>query len=129
MAWWKFGRTKFPTFSVIEVSAPRKLGPLTRELRETLLTLNSHPGFSYLLERLKAQKAAFEAVLRTQKHEELKDVHFVQAAVYWAGWLQRQISELTGQIVTPLPASHAEQEEFENALRAISVVEGEQISE
>jgi transposase len=65
-----------------------------------LATLPEHPGFQYILARLKAQKSLLKQAHETTRYEKLDDVHMLQAGIFWAGWLEQEIARLTKKAAT-----------------------------
>lgn len=83
-------------YRVIELEKPRTPPALSSdEVKAMLATLPSNPGWQYIMERLKLQKAVLEQALKQTRHEKLEDVQSLQAGIYWAGWLEAEMARLT----------------------------------
>jgi hypothetical protein len=109
---------------VVEVEVPRPADlTLSKEMKESLATLAQHPAFVYLLRRLRMQRHNLEAQLRDGRHENLRDVEFIQSGIFWTSWLQGQIDTLVGR-TAPIPtaASPSEIEAFEAVHQHIDLV-------
>ena len=83
-------------YKIVEVEKPRTLPALaSEEVRAMLATLPSNPGWQYILERLRLQKAVLEQTLKNKRHEKLEEVYSLQAGIYWAEWLDAEMARLT----------------------------------
>lgn len=113
MIHWLRGLFK-PTYFVIEVEKPRTQptveGP---ELRELLRSLQGHPGFRFLTDRLRTQRFALEGRLKATRFTSTTDVEFVQSGIFWTNWVEMELARL---VMTPpkpdLPATDQEVEAF-----------------
>ena len=88
-------------------------------------TLNSHPGFVYLLEKLRHQRGYFKSLLETQAISELRELAMLQAAVYWSGWLEQEVTKTLPSLraaQTPRTPEPDVNNLFENARTALSEV-------
>lgn len=80
---------------LVEVPVLRTQSGWNRELRETVATLASHPGFVALTDRLALQAASLKAKLAADRHPTLRDVEFIQSGIFWCNWLQNQVAAAT----------------------------------
>ncbi len=87
--WFQKWRRQEPL--IVEVSTPRRLAEPDEAEREAIISLQAHPGFQFLLQKLAFQRHLLESVLLTQRQENLKDVEFLQSGINWLRWLQGQI--------------------------------------
>lgn len=113
---------KQPKFTIVEIERPRQMD---KPPDDVLITLQHHPGFTYLTERLRTQRFALEAALKRGKHATLRDVDILQAGIYWAGWLETQIQsalKLTQALEIPKPAFQEEQDAFNEIHNALQLV-------
>lgn len=78
----------------VEVPQPLPLGALTNEAKDSLVSLQAHPGFQYLLAKLKLEKAVLETKLKRARHKDMRDVEFIQSGIFWAEWLEMQVAKL-----------------------------------
>ena len=87
-------------------------------------TLGKHPGFQYLLAKLRFQRAALREALVKTKHKEIRDVEFLQSGANWCGWLEEQLAAAVGLVNKPAsrPTREFEREAFERLLSQIDVV-------
>lgn len=84
-----------PVVKIVEVEKPRTFSALEgAELREALRALNAHPGFRYLVDRLRLQRAVLDGRLK-QPISELTQVTWLQQGIFWTGWLEAEVSRLT----------------------------------
>lgn len=67
-------------------------------IRESVATLSSHPGFVWLVNRLKFQREALKSRVALERQTKIEDVIFLQAGIYWAGWLEQEIARLTTKL-------------------------------
>jgi hypothetical protein len=58
---------------------------------ETILALASHPGFLALSRKLRLMQRYYERKLTSEIRSDIREVDQLQAAVFWAGWLERQV--------------------------------------
>lgn len=84
-----------PKTLIVEVETPRKLEAPDGSLRDAILSLQAHPGFLYLLQKLRYQRHLLEAALLTQRQANLGDVEFLQSGINWLRWLQDQLEAET----------------------------------
>ncbi len=113
-----------PTFRIVEVENPRVSIAATRDVIESVHTLAAHPGFIYLLNKLKVQRAALETKLTISRHVSLSEVEFIQSGIFWTNWLPSQL-ELAVLRLRPgasRPATEEEGEAFQQILNTIKPV-------
>lgn len=110
-------------YRVIEADTTPQVTLEGQELQNSLRALKANPGFSFLLQRLRAQRRALEGRLKGTKFERLEEVIFLQSGVFWAGWLDGEITRLTAATVKPLRDPRAdEQRAFEDIDRQLERV-------
>lgn len=63
----------------------------SEDARLSAETLGAHPGFQYLLEKLRHARAMYKTMLETRQCTDLREVIFLQAAIFWSGWLEQQV--------------------------------------
>src|SRR5580692_4779875 len=100
-------------YQLVEVEKGTKLPELTADLREQLRALQFSPAFQYLLMRFRYKKAAMDAAV--QQGIDLSEIQlrYLQAGMYWAGELERDVTALTqASASNPRPAFDNEAEEF-----------------
>lgn len=119
-----FGHKPKEKLLIVEVEKPREIPDLNDESRDAVLSLQHHPGFQYLLARLKVQRHALQARLQKDRHSTMKDVEFLQSGVFWTDWLQAQISREVFKTSGPRTADPvpSEQELIERVLGQLDIV-------
>jgi hypothetical protein len=110
-------------FLVLEIEKTA-LPPLDSASAASVVSLQSHPGFQYLLAKLRVQRAALKHALETQRQKELKDFEFLQSGANWCNWLQVQLDEAVKLTQQPKPrnATAYEREAFEQLRSQLDVV-------
>ena len=91
-------------------------------MKEAVASLTHNPGFKFLLNKLEHVKAYLNRELVTGKHAEMKDVLYLQAGLYWAGWLQDELTK--SQPKNPLHEPYDAQFDAFNAAEAALEVVG-----
>ena len=102
MSWFSKERD---VYHIVEVERNSKLPELTGDLKESLKALANHPGFQYLLMRFRYQKGLLGMTLNEGLQMTETQLRFLQAGIYWASLIEKDIQKLTQDRV--LPASHA----------------------
>lgn len=97
-------------YQVVEVDKPRELAHTDLETRKSVASLALHPGFRYLLAKLKTQKKFLEGQLISTPHTSIRDVHQLQAGIFWCGWLDSQLKYETALSEPKLPVSATQEE-------------------
>ena len=90
------------------------------------MALQFHPGFQWLIKKkLGFQVAVINARLRTERHEDLKDVYLLQGMLNGFNWLEQQIDQevQASKSSQRQPATAYEQQLFEQVNAAIERVE------
>jgi hypothetical protein len=82
-------------YKVVEVKTPRMSGPWTKDTKAAVATLPSHPGFVALQERVDLQRQMLMHKCSTEFHKDLRESDYLQAGVFWLGYLQRLLDEAT----------------------------------
>lgn len=82
-------------YRLLEVEKAAALPPLTPELKDSLRTLQFHPGFQYMTSRLHFQRAELKRYLEEGFKLSEPELRHVQAGAFWAGWLERELRSLT----------------------------------
>lgn len=119
MGWFK--EKAVEVVKIVEVEKPRAVAELDKSSRDAVTTLGGHPGFQYLLAKLKYQRSALETQLKYNRHDDIRQVDFLQSGIYWAKWLETQLStEVLKQ--KPTVVTDVTQQEFE-ALREKAPIE------
>jgi len=82
-------------YKVIEVKAPRITSAWTKEIKEAVGTLSSHPGFIAIADRLSLQKQMLESKCSHEYHKDLREADYLQAGVFWLGYVQDLVAKAT----------------------------------
>jgi hypothetical protein len=98
------------TYQIVELEKPRELAQVDMEVRKSVASLALHPGFRYLLAKLRAQKQFLQGQLVTGDHATMQEVQRFQAGIYWAGWLETQLKTETALSEPRLTASPTQNE-------------------
>lgn len=103
-------------YKVVEVKAPRLTQSWDKDTKDAVATLQAHPGWVAIQDRLSLQKQMLENKLAHEFHKDIRSIDYIQAGVFWLGYIQDQIAKAAerpaNRVVDPL------QEEL-NAFRAI----------
>lgn len=110
---------------LVQVQPTGRPEAATPEIRESVLSLQFHPGFQYLKKKLTFQNRVIEARLRTERHEDLKDVYLLQSMLNGFNWLESQIDqEVQASKLAQQPAATPyEKQLFEQVNAAIERLE------
>lgn len=82
-------------YKVVELDEPRGSDEEDEVMKESIATLNSHPGFLHLVKKLGRQRAYLRSKLAFEKHSDLREVDFLQAGIFWCNWLNTEIKRAT----------------------------------
>src|ERR1700678_3720627 len=86
-------------YKVVELEAPRSLTEGNAEIAQSIQTLAGHPGFNHLTNKLSYQSAALKSQLCGSRHQDLREVYFLQAGIYWSNWLKMELQRATVKVV------------------------------
>ena len=108
---------------VIEVEK-RIVPELDQASAAGVASLQTHPGFQYLLAKLAFQRSLMKDSLAKNRQKDIRDVEFLQSGINWCGWLEDQLVAATGKLNAPTPRIQRahEREAFEQLLGQIDVV-------
>jgi hypothetical protein len=103
-------------YRVVEVKAPRLTQSWDKDTRDAVATLQAHPGWVAIQDRLSLQKQMLENKLAHEFHKDIRSIDYIQAGIFWLSYINEQIAKASerpaNRAVDPL------QEEL-NAFRAI----------
>ncbi len=111
-------------YLIVEVEKPRELRSPDKETASMVASLGGHPGFLYLLAKLRFQRSQLRAHLEQTKQETLSDVDFLKSGIAWTGWLEKQL-EASAKIQTErpqLPPMDSEQAAFNEVYKMLESV-------
>lgn len=106
---------------ILEIEKNSKLPELTGDLKESIKTLEYHPGYNYLIQRLRHAKAVMNSQLREGMELTETQLRYLQAGIFWAGWLENEQLTLTKNRPVREQTS-TEAEEFERLQRSLDLV-------
>ena len=124
---WGKTPSKKPKFLVVEIERPRPILPLEDDMAETLLSLRGHPGFQYLLNKLRFQRSVLESSLLQNRQATMQDVEFIKSGIAWTKWLDDQLSKAAGlkSRAPTAPASKSERDVYEELKDFVEVLGNE----
>jgi hypothetical protein len=100
-------------YKVVEVKSPRSSQAWSKEIKDAISTLSSHPGFVALTDRLNLQRQMLESKLSREFHKDLREIDYLQAGVFWLGYIQDLVAKATNLIPSaPVDAMQEEMEAF-----------------
>lgn len=116
-----FSEVKTETkYSIVEIEKEAKLPEFNPEIRESLKTLQFHPGFVYLQQKLKYEKAMLAKYLHEGFQLGEKELHHLQAGIYYLGYLEREIANAIRKgEATARAAANPEVEAFDRIVQTI----------
>jgi hypothetical protein len=82
-------------YKVVEIKAPRISQAWTKEIKDTVGTLSSHPGFIAITDRLNLQRQMLENKCSHEFHKDLREADYLQAGVFWLGYVQDLVAKAT----------------------------------
>jgi len=88
-------RKFFTSYKIVEVEKPRTQYRWDDNTRNAVSTLTSHPGFVALCDKLNLIRSQLKTKCYASVHKDLREVDYLQAGIFWSGWLQEQISQAT----------------------------------
>ena len=109
-------------YKVVPLERPTTEPVLNDELRASIASLRSHPGFEYLTSRARAVKAYLQRQLETGRHENMRDVQYLQAGIYWAEFWEREAQAKSQPIKPPVDPTEFERQAFETARAGLEAV-------
>jgi hypothetical protein len=109
-------------YHIVEVEKGSKLPEITGDLRESIKALNNHPGFIYLMQRLRFQRTALETSLKEGLNLTEVQLRYIQAGIYWAGFIERDVLALTQSQPSTRPAVVDEEAEFKRMKASLDLI-------
>lgn len=105
-------------YKVVEIERETKLPPVTADLRESLKTLQYHPGFQYLIHKMKYEKAALAKYLHEGFNLTEKELHHLQAGIHYIGWIEAELGRLAAAPVSVVRSAAQEEREVFDRMRS-----------
>lgn len=115
-----------PKYIFIELDKAVKLPELTPDLKETIKTLQYHPGFVYLTQKLRIQRGLIERYLQEGFELDEKQLRYLQAGVFWLAYLDRELKTATHVPAPTRPADDSEAELFQQIQSNMDLIGVEQ---
>lgn len=82
-------------YKVIEVKSPRSTQAWTKEIKDAVATLQSHPGFVAITDRLALQRQMLENKCSHERQQDLQLMAYLQAGVFWLSYIQDLVAGVT----------------------------------
>lgn len=120
MNWFSEPKVK-KEYTVVEIEKV----PLVEETPDSVsavASLRHHAGFNWLLRKLKYQAARLDQELRSRRHEDIRDVDFLQSGIQWCNWLQQQLDIAHEKFLNMRPATNQEQMFFNDIESAVELI-------
>jgi hypothetical protein len=100
-------------YKVVEVKGPRALVKWDKEMRAAVHTLQSHPGFLLILDRLALQRQLLESRNNKEMKKDLRECDFIQSGIFWLGYVQDLVTKAVElPMAVPQDAMQEELEAF-----------------
>lgn len=107
----EFFKRRKPQVLIVEREPQVKLEKLDQPTQEAIIGLQFHPGFQYLMQKLRYQRGLLQAALQQNRQETMADVEFLKSGIAWTGWLEQQIATETRAKNRPRPEIPTDTEE------------------
>lgn len=115
-------------YKIVEVEKPKPVIEDNEEILKSVASLATHPGFEYLNNKLKLQRALLKSRIDSDRHAELKDVEFIQSGIFWCSWLDTQVRQALYTVSRPkLVATLPVEEELFKQMSANLAEVGKQV--
>lgn len=109
-------------YHLIEIEKGAKLPELTADLRESLKALQHNPAFNYLMLRYRYKKAGLSNALNEGLNLTEIQLRYLQAGIYWAAEIERDLQLLTQTRPQAAPAVDYEAQEFAKVRQNLDLV-------
>jgi hypothetical protein len=113
-------------YAIVEVPVGAIIPDYDEEVQKAIRSLDSHPGFEAVLNKLRLQKALVESALKKQKYEHIEDYYYLQAMVhgleYTENFLKSEVKK--GKTQKPRESFDIEAEQFQRISAALQMVGG-----
>ena len=82
-------------YRIVEVERPRPLADLKKmkDGEAAVASLAGHPGYDFLVAKLRIQKAFLDRTLKSTIPTDLPTVSHLINGIYWCGWLEEQVTQ------------------------------------
>lgn len=82
-------------YKVIEIRGPRVAQKWSKDIKDAVSTLAAHPGFVAITDRIALHRQMLEHKCSHEFHKDLRESDYLQAGVFWLGYIDRLIAEST----------------------------------
>lgn len=105
--------TPVVVYKIVEIKGPRVIQKWDKETKAAVNTLQSHPGFIAILDRLALQRQMLETKNNKEVKKDLREGDFLQSGIFWLGYVQELVSKAVDLPVSiPQDAMQEEMEAF-----------------
>lgn len=93
--WLKSFFTRTEKYIIIEIDkAIGKVPTLTQEIRDSVKSLQYHPGFVYLQKKFHAERAYLETLLHEGHTLSERELHHLQAGIHYLSYLDSELKKM-----------------------------------
>lgn len=117
MSWFSKAVNKIE-YKVVEIEREAKLPPVTADLRESIKTLQYHPGFQYLIHKMRYEKASLAKYLHEGFNLSEKELHHLQAGIHYIGWIEGELARLSAAPASVVRSAAQEEREVFDRMRS-----------
>lgn len=89
-------------YKVLHVQALERPAEPNKDIRDAVATLAGHPGFQWLLTKLRYQKAVLESKLHTERYDNIQDYHLLQSGIIWLKYLEDTVDREITHVTKPV---------------------------
>ena len=107
-------------YTVVEI--PKTFAQESPESIAAVETLREHAGFRWLLSKLALQSARLSSELLTKRHDNIREVEFLQSGIQWCTWLQQQLDFNHEKYLRMRPATPQETMHFQDIESTIELI-------
>jgi len=108
---------------VVEVEKGTRLPELTTEVKESLKSLQYHPGFQYLQAKLRLERATLQRYLHEGFTLTEGQLHHLQGGIHYLGYLESELAKhLKADIRTVRTATSNEVEHLDKFISNLETV-------
>lgn len=116
-----FGKHPAPAV-VLEIPVHKRLEPLDEDSREAVKALENHPGWRYLMGKLRLQRQFLDTKLH-ERQADLRNVDFIQSGLFWTAWLDEQVRKEVEREQRPVVKKSLTNPEMEALAAAQAAIE------
>jgi hypothetical protein len=85
-------------YKTVVLDGPQAPRLSEKEARDSITALAAHPGFIELTRRMYLQHQVLKTKLCYEKQTSTRNVHFLQAGIYWSNWLRQEVARATTKV-------------------------------